>query len=239
MLPSTRVRAETGAHSTGSRAVGADARAERQRQVERGAGGARRRRRIRSSRTETLLAHRCMAIEAAAGQHDAAQRVQFAELPVVFHRQPKARPGRLQRDDGRLGPDGDFAPLQRIKEPRNQRIAHHQPRSARVRPAVAQVSREQRHRVAKRAPRLGQFHQVPDILAVDHHSTKDGEFRNRRTHQREFVAEQTTVERQRFKRPPAGRRTLDIRLVVGVRSERAKMHVGHFVQAPDRERTCG
>ena len=171
-----------------------------------------------------------VAVEAAAGQHHAARDSDRAHdpggqaLPFELHAahtravalEALDRGVERQRHVGMLG--------QRIQQPRDQRIAHHQPRAARVAQAVRGVAQDDPERVPEGRERLGERQQVVDVAAVHHHPAEHGEFGNRRTNQREEIAQQAAVERQRLQRAAVQRRAAEVGDVVRVFGAGAEPH---------------
>ena len=183
-----------------------------------------------------VFAQLWMAVEAAAGQDHAAPNLHGAPLAFV-HQRDRLDAARALVDvlDRRVHGQRDIlSKRQRIQQPADQRIAHYQPRAARMAQPVAGMPGQQLEGVLEGGQRLAQRQQMVDVGAVHHHAAEHGEFRNRRADQPEQIAQQPAIKRQRLERAAVDGRAFQIGNVVRVPGISAVLDLGIGFDLIDR-----
>ena len=127
--------------------------------------------------------------------------------------------------------DVHVATDQRIQQPADQGIAHHEPGAPRPWLTLSRAYRASSLvECSSDLDRCRRRQQMTDIGSVDHHAAKQRELRQRRANQLERLAEQPPVERQRLQRTPGQRRALEFRAIVRMASIGAQLHLGMIFQ---------
>jgi hypothetical protein len=136
--------------------------------------------------------------------------------------------------DRRVEQNFDAAFAQTVEQPRRERVAHHQPRAARVAQPIGGVTRQQLGRVAEIGQRLEAADEGRDVGLADHHAAEQHVFGDRRAQPREVGAEQASVKRLRNDRPAADRGALHVAAIIRMPPARHELHIGIAFQIIDR-----
>ena len=141
-----------------------------------------------------------------------------------------------QLDQPRIERDRDVAGAQAVEQPRDQRVAHHQPRAAPVAQPIGRVAQQQLRGRREGLQRSERLQQDRDVVLADHHAAEHHERRDRRPHAREILAEQSRVERQRRERAAGERAAGLVRVIVRMARRRAELHLAARLQIVERGR---
>ncbi len=138
----------------------------------------------------------------------------------------------------RVEQDFDSAFAQAVKQPCDQRIAHHQSRAARVTQPVAGITRHQLRRVSEIGQRAETAEQGRDVGLADHHAAEQHVFGDRRAQPFEIGAEQASVKRLRNDGAAGDRGAFHIAAIIRMPAARQEFDLGVLLQPVDDGRSA-
>jgi hypothetical protein len=199
------------------------------------AGVTRRRRTVLRHRMGQLfLPHPGMPGKAAGSQDNSARHGDVARLPILAEGQSGDGPIlRAQRNGFRLRQDMHAQAQRRREHAADQGIAHDKTRIAPVAQAGDIVLADELRGVNGRLKRLAYLEKMGNVVTVDHHAAKDGEFRNGRADQLECISQGARIERLRLQRTTASGRPFQFGEIIRMQRSRAELHLGPSLEFSD------